>query len=252
MARKTLWRTTDSAIAVNRFSTQGKETSWRNRSSLVLIGLSLLLHGTVSSSVWADDDRATEVTPARIRRAAIASFQNSASAFMVHRQMRDISFFPYSTTFISGNWKSHFEQIKLKNVATDSDGNIRPSGKLLSLKNTGAHPGDVVVLDRGTKDPAKPPFVLVYMGEESFKDIGSRSVSFFVYPYLTRLEYNTFPPRFHRQLVKKLAALKLPSLNDDEIKSLPVTTDRRVENAPGEQGTWEWLRKRVGTPPRDS
>jgi len=68
--------------------------------------------------------------------------------------------------------------------------------RLVSLAGT-ATPGDVVRFQWRHKGQDRS-HLSVYVGEESFPG-GTKSYSFFIYPYRTQLEYNTLPPRKHRQ-----------------------------------------------------
>ncbi len=222
--------------------------------------LSSLVVGLLAPVALGQDAPATALSNDVIRKAALDSIRNPQTALMDYRQIPEIPFFPYSQTFhTENNWTNYFDVILPQpgDAAPGNDANngglsgasvMRPSGKLLSL-NGKAQPGDIVVFDRDRSQNTDPPFVLVYTGEEKFGDIDSRTASFFIYPYLTRLEYNTFPPRYHRQLVEKVAQTKFPDMSSDQISALPTFVDKRVPDAPGDQGTWNWLRKRIGDPP---
>ncbi|MDB5305931.1 MAG: hypothetical protein JWO38_133 [Gemmataceae bacterium] len=75
-----------------------------------------------------------------------------------------------------------------------------PKGRFFSLADTKARPGDMVRVKWAQKGEDKSA-LLIYAGEETFPD-SDRKFSFFIYPYRTRLEYNTVPARKHRQYLK--------------------------------------------------
>jgi hypothetical protein len=92
----------------------------------------------------------------------------------------------------------------------------REQGKLFSLKRV-AEAGDVVYVYSSDLDTEKPVLTLVYMGEEAFPDAPNKKFSFFIYPYRTRLEYNTLPARLHDQCLEgKLASLAYDFGEKDE------------------------------------
>lgn len=110
-------------------------------------------------------------------------------------------------TFFKGDSPKGFEKV-LASTTTESP--------LLSLKGRGLRVGDIVRLfpaKSGGKNST--PLLMFYCGEQKLPGLSSGDVdeltdeetsnssqSFFLYPYLTGVEWNTFPPRHHKQLRK--------------------------------------------------
>jgi hypothetical protein len=89
-----------------------------------------------------------------------------------------------------------------------------PVNKRLELSGI-AEPGDIVKL-RWTLNKKAREMFFVYINEESFPD-SSEKRSFFIYPYRTQLEYNTFPARKHSEYMEYQAKkfdLSLDSLGE--------------------------------------
>jgi hypothetical protein len=163
------------------------------------------------------------------------TFRDKKTTSFTLQDAHDIEFFPHSNKLFDdpSAWNPFFQTV----------GDPRKSsGKTLELGGTDAKLGDIVMIASSSgKDPAN---VLVYLGERAFNDTGDKH-SFFAYLYLSRLEYNTYPPRLHSQLVKKVG---LPD-TDDDTSATPVfqfwkshaqvlLPDARTK----EEGTWHWLR----------
>lgn len=70
--------------------------------------------------------------------------------------------------------------------------------KFIDAKSLGLRTGDILVLEQ-----AGEKIILVYAGNRKFPD-GKYERSFFLYPYLSGVEYNTFPPRIHTALARQL------------------------------------------------
>ena len=126
-----------------------------------------------------------------------------------------------------------FEPLPEKTGTTPEISDNR-SDPLMKLPE-GIEPGDVLYIQ------GKSPLALVYIGEQSFPD-SDRKYPFFIYPYRTRLEKNTFPAREHVDLMKS--------------ETLEEYADRFVKTTDQERGvTWLSLRKRNKVEPlfvRDS
>ncbi len=158
--------------------------------------------------------------------------------------------FPHSAALYKGEpaWADHF---RAEGAAQ------KASGRTLNL-NGKAAVGDVVLVEAaGAK-----PVVLVYAGEKSFSDVPGKELSFFAYPYESRLEVNTFPPRLHGQLVEwsndkhgGLGGLdKAKPGGGPEAATAAVRFSKPQQLVEAsfnpEAGRWAWLRKpALGDPP---
>ena len=142
----------------------------------------------------------------------------------------------------SAAWSTEYERLSAASAP-----NPRPHHNDLSLAHSfpEAQPGDIVRIHL----KSGLIFALVYFGEKSFIDVPHRKYSFFIYPWRSRLELNTFPPRWHRQLVEyEQAAGTAPkfalkfSLGAEQTLLLPGRSgaadhsDRRM---------WRWLKPPV-------
>jgi len=83
----------------------------------------------------------------------------------------------------------------------DVPGKTYESLKTAALDEKNVLPGDFVLVE---SVEGKKTLVLIYTGESAFPDFSQDKFSFFVYPYLTQCEWNTFPPRFHEQAFNRL------------------------------------------------
>ncbi len=93
-----------------------------------------------------------------------------------------------------------------------------------------AEPGDVIVIEWDPQFDGDPlsnsqKVVAVYVGEESFPDIPGRTFSFFIYPYRSRLEYNTIPARIHDQYLQATVNKEYPKA---DLEKLPWDEKRAV------------------------
>lgn len=84
----------------------------------------------------------------------------------------------------------------MQKIVDDEDLN-RGKGNLWSVAGV-AQPGDVVHVTWQNGETTAG-MTMVYVGEESYADLPNRKFSFFIFPYRSRLEFNTLPPRIHRQ-----------------------------------------------------
>jgi hypothetical protein len=109
-------------------------------------------------------------------------------------------------------------------------------GPRFSLAGSKARPGDMIRVDWTHKGDAKSS-VFIYAGEESFPDRDAKH-SFFIYPYRTRLEYNTVPARKHRQYLLHLE-LNRPVTLDLLYNFVPDPT-RATKGEPT-----QWMQKSV-------
>lgn len=102
-----------------------------------------------------------------------------------------------------------------------------------SLDLTGrAEAGDLVKL-RWRQNNKPLEMFFVYMGEERFPDT-NRKQSFYIYPYRTQLEYNTFPARKHAGYIKSLTL----DLDSELLKGLFLEADV-------DHGDTKWVKKDV-------
>lgn len=137
-------------------------------------------------------------------------------------------------------WKSGFTLMGTINQSGTTPPLLKAPPKML--------PGDVIRLERAkTKDDF---LVLVYLGEEAFnispaKGKSQAKYSFFGYPYPTRMEYNTFPPRIHKTFLQEFHP---EFTNFRYARDAPRKTDWLTSAIPaGSQLSPLWKRFRLST-----
>jgi hypothetical protein len=145
--------------------------------------------------------------------------------------------FPGSHMLLSPQRAKYFERLPAAERVTMAEG--IDSERLLSVKgNADFKPGDIVLVTGGVED-----YVLVYMGQYRFRDYRSRSFPFFVYLGNERLEINTFPARFHIQLLVAKGLVKVSGTSSGKARyKLNGQLVVPVKDSKGGR-TIDWLQK---------
>jgi hypothetical protein len=153
--------------------------------------------------------------------AAKKAFSDSRER-LTYKQARATDWFPGSRAFHQA------ESVPAGYALVQSvSGNVGPE---LSLRQT-AKAGDVIVVSLGGGSGSRR-IPLVYVGDEQFPD-ETRKRSFFIYPWHSRLEYNTFPPRRHQEGIARMRGTKP--------KSATAVSDRLYRWAPDQARAAQWL-----------
>ena len=174
------------------------DSSTRSTTGAILrVAVGALLIGNAGAIVapqLALAQSAASLTPQKVLQQARQSYESRRQQLAV-AQAYGSNWFPYSMSFKSSAkpGSPYYEPVA---------GGSGKTGGRLSLAGK-AQPGDVL---RISVNGGKQYALLVYAGEQTF--VGETR-SLFYYPFYTRLEFNVFPPRRHREHVEaRLAKLK--------------------------------------------
>ncbi len=150
---------------------------------------------TVVSSFCPAQDALEPVTRQTVLNSARNNFFNSSQ----RNRFTRLTASKLASNSIDDEWFKGFRGVASQTNANFSvvASNIHvPEGRLVSMAGI-ATPGDVIRFD-WRHNGKQQSHLCVYVDEGKFPG-GTKTHSFFIYPYRTQLEYNTLPPRKHRQ-----------------------------------------------------
>lgn len=153
-----------------------------------------LLHFTAIAVVLAlATDAARAQGNSEVLNAALDSYRTRAGA-LSYQSARSEDWFPGAVALRTNPTTAPFREVQAETGM--------PESGMLSVADV-AQPGDVISISFETsRGPAT--LEMVYVGEETFPDRTPQAYSFFIYPFRSRLEYNTFPPRRHREYLSRV------------------------------------------------